>query len=109
MASLGFRPLLIVALALIAASAAPVDSQEKCVSDVRAEEVRKQIIDGAEHPANAALGKELGDMRTALAATDSTLKRSDPALRARKEEFATRVCSILNTHGWPMRASIGDE
>ena len=106
----------ILAACMILALAGQITAQEKCLQPGRIEQIRAQIKTAEPQPENKPLAEELVKSARDLSAATrlSTVeKRGDEQAKADlqklEREITTRVCSILNSQGWPARSAIGPE
>ena len=97
-------------------AASHVSAQEKCLEPGKLDLIKKQISEDSPIPENANLKVELvkSAQDFSAAATKARLAEGDSAMAKRQlaeleKTSATRVCSILNSTGWPKRVSIGLE
>lgn len=103
-------------VSVLAAAAAQVRAQDKCLETGRIDQIRAQIKVSEPQPENKPLAEELlkGARDLSAAIRLSTVeKRGDEKartdLQALQKALVARVCSILNSQGWPSRSAIGGE
>ena len=91
-------------------------AQEKCLQPGRLEHIQAQIKAAEPQPENKPLSEELVKGALDISAATrlySVEKRGDEAAKAALEKLSrdltARVCTILNSQGWPARSSIGPE
>ena len=104
------------AACVISVLAGQAVAQEKCLQPGRIEQIQTQIKAADPQPENKPLSEELVKAAKDISAATrlySVEKPGDEAAKASLEKLSkditTRVCSILNTQGWPARSSIGSE
>lgn len=97
-------------------AASYASAQEKCLEPGKLDLLKRQIAEASTAPENANLKSELVKLAQDLSAAATKARLNDREGEAAKLEWAKlgkmnseRVCSILNSTGWPKRASIGLE
>ena len=106
----------VLAALVVLAFAGDSAAQEKCLQPGRLDHIRAQIKAAEPQPQNTPLSEELVKAAKDISAATrlyTVEKRGDAQAKAALEklsgEIATRVCSILNSQGWPGRSAIGAE
>ena len=105
---------LLAGLMLICAFAASAFAQEKCLQPGQIDDIRKKLASADEPPLDGALGQELfqasnklKELARAGAAESTAGGKARAEFNTLSAAWAKRVCSILNTTGWPRRAAVG--
>ena len=100
---------------LLAVSAVAVSAQTRCLQPGKLAEIKKQL---ASAPTTSADNKKLREQLVA-AANELVAKNrragveldrgktTTKAVDSLKQEYTTLVCSVLNSQGWPTKASVG--
>ena len=108
-------------IALIVAYAAPgagaAYAQEKCLNDGRLEAIKTQIAAGSSASAAnttltlelTAYSKELTDALNKSQILEPQSEKYKSQLREIETKIAQRICSILNSDGWPKKSLVGAE
>ena len=106
----------IVAACILTLLAGHIQAQEKCLQPGQIEKIQAQIKAAEPQPENKPLAEELVKAAkdiSAAARLYSVEKRGDEAAKAALEklgrDLTARVCSILNSQGWPSRSALGPE
>lgn len=88
--------------------------QEKCLQPGKLVEIRNKLAGSEESPRNGPLGEEilqaatrLTNLARAAKAETAAGKTAQAELDTFSKAWAGRVCTILNTNGWPRKAAVG--
>lgn len=103
-------------LAFVLAAALSVSAQEKCLQPGNLALIRKQITAGEKPEENLKLrdelltaGKEFAVINRKATINSRDEKKVEEEYRASQNANTSRICSILNSTGWPARSAIGAE
>src|SRR5687768_192587 len=110
-----FRIALIIVWAAL--GSVPAWAQEKCLHDGRLEAIKTQIAAvGSASAANTSLtleltaaSKELTDALNKSQILEPQSEKNKSQLRELETKIAQRICSILNSDGWPKKSLVGAE
>jgi Ca-activated chloride channel family protein len=105
---------IIAGVMMLFAFAAPIFAQERCLQPGKIDDIRKKLASAEEPPLDGALGEELfqasnklRELARAGAAETTAGGKARAEFDTLAATWAKRICSILNTNGWPRRASVG--
>lgn len=95
---------------------ASASGQDKCLEPGKLEVIRKQLADPQKPPENKKLredfiegAKKLGELGHGSVASGSDNAKAVEEMKRVTEIWADRICSHLNSQGWPRRSEVGDD